>query len=162
LHGSIKRLADPFRPPDFEPHGPLFLGNILEKGDLKMALINCSECGNEVSDKWEKCVHCDRPLNITLEKPSITKAKSKCPKCGVERRPGDTECWNLRCRVIYEKYEAYIAKKRAAKDESITTFKVEKIEIPQQEAAGPKTHPATICCAVIFVLATLITIFMVA
>lgn len=106
-----------------------------------MALIKCSECGKEISDRGEACVHCGCPISIT---------KAKCPKCGVERRPGDTECRNLKCGVIYEKYEAYITKKRAAKAESIETPKVEKIEIPQQEAAGPKTHRATIGCLVIF------------
>lgn len=28
-----------------------------------MALINCPECGKEVSDKSEKCIHCGYPIN---------------------------------------------------------------------------------------------------
>jgi len=37
-------------------------------------------------------------------------AMNKCPKCGYERQPGDIEC--PRCGIVYEKYEAYIVKKR--------------------------------------------------
>ena len=114
-----------------------------------MALIKCSECGKEISDKVEVCFRCGCPISIT---------KAKCPKCGAERKPGDTECRNLKCGVIYEKYEAYIAKQRATKAESIETPKIKKTEIPQQEAAGPKTHPATIGCAVAFVLFIFIAI----
>lgn len=28
-----------------------------------MALIKCNECGNEISDKSEYCIHCGNPLN---------------------------------------------------------------------------------------------------
>ena len=28
-----------------------------------MALVQCSECGREVSDKSEKCIHCGCPIN---------------------------------------------------------------------------------------------------
>ncbi|HTO17488.1 MAG TPA: zinc-ribbon domain-containing protein [Edaphocola sp.] len=28
-----------------------------------MAIINCSECGKEVSDKAEKCPNCGNPIN---------------------------------------------------------------------------------------------------
>ena len=35
----------------------------------------------------------------------------KCPKCGYERQPNDPECPG--CGIVYEKYEAYIAKKQA-------------------------------------------------
>ena len=27
-----------------------------------MALINCPECGNEISDKSEKCINCGYPI----------------------------------------------------------------------------------------------------
>lgn len=36
-----------------------------------MALIKCSECGNEISDKAERCIHCGCPIvreNVVLEK----------------------------------------------------------------------------------------------
>lgn len=30
-----------------------------------MALIKCPECGKEISDKSEKCIHCGYPLMVT-------------------------------------------------------------------------------------------------
>ncbi|MCJ7684214.1 MAG: hypothetical protein MUO68_07960 [Desulfobacteraceae bacterium] len=73
-----------------------------------MALIYCSECGREISEKGEACIHCDCPLTVTLEKAyKIT----KCPECGTKRKPGDTKCF---CGLIYENYEDNIARKRAA------------------------------------------------
>ena len=35
-----------------------------------MALINCSECGKQVSDRAEKCPHCGNPIKITNILPS--------------------------------------------------------------------------------------------
>ncbi|BFU76931.1 hypothetical protein ALC152_01460 [Arcobacter sp. 15-2] len=28
-----------------------------------MALIKCEECGNQISDKADKCLHCGNPIN---------------------------------------------------------------------------------------------------
>ena len=73
-----------------------------------MALIKCSKCGKEINDKAEVCVYCVCPLSTTLERAyKIT----KCPECGTERKPGDTECF---CGLIYENYKNYITRKRAA------------------------------------------------
>ena len=33
------------------------------KGSVKLALIKCSECGKEVSDKAESCPNCGNPIN---------------------------------------------------------------------------------------------------
>ena len=74
-----------------------------------MARTYCFECGREISDKGETCIHCDCPLNVTLEKAYKV---TKCPECGTERKPGDTKCF---CGLIYENYEDYIAKKRSTK-----------------------------------------------
>ena len=50
-----------------------------------MALINCPECGNEVSDKAEKCAKCAYPLNKTtpnspnnLKTEIVVKPKEGC------------------------------------------------------------------------------------
>lgn len=32
-----------------------------------MALIKCSECGKEISDKANKCVHCGYPIDNGIE-----------------------------------------------------------------------------------------------
>ena len=50
-----------------------------------MALVKCSECGKEISDKAEACPHCGSP-----------RAK-RCPKCGstnVERISGFSKGMN--------------------------------------------------------------------
>ena len=38
----------------------------------------------------------------------------KCPKCGYERRPTDSEC--PKCGIVYAKWEAYVAKKKAEEE----------------------------------------------
>ena len=38
-----------------------------------MAIINCPECGKEISDKAEKCVHCGYPLNLQSKEKIHTK-----------------------------------------------------------------------------------------
>lgn len=37
-----------------------------------MALIKCQECGREVSDKAEMCIHCGYPLDAKIKKKIIT------------------------------------------------------------------------------------------
>ena len=47
-----------------------------------MALIKCPECGNEISDKAQQCIHCGYPIPKSNEKIIITTSKAPCPKCG--------------------------------------------------------------------------------
>lgn len=54
-----------------------------------MALINCPECGKEVSDKAQSCIHCGYPLKKSKSAPSFT-GMNICPKCGEVNRA--TEC----------------------------------------------------------------------
>ena len=45
-----------------------------------MALIKCSECGREISDKASSCPHCGCPVTgkeELLEKPSVEKEVSE-------------------------------------------------------------------------------------
>lgn len=42
-----------------------------------MALIECSECGKEVSDKAAACPHCGAPINIEEAQPVTAEATSK-------------------------------------------------------------------------------------
>lgn len=37
-----------------------------------MALINCPECGKEISDKASHCIHCGCPINQPQETPAPT------------------------------------------------------------------------------------------
>lgn len=43
----------------------------IEKGENKMVLINCPECGREVSDQASECIHCGYPLKVNIEE-SVT------------------------------------------------------------------------------------------
>lgn len=49
-----------------------------------MSLINCPECGREISDRASACIHCGCPLK-ELENPSypdkITETFNSCPIC---------------------------------------------------------------------------------
>lgn len=46
-----------------------------------MALIKCPECGEEISDKSNACIHCGYPLE---EETNKTVNYIKCPECGKE------------------------------------------------------------------------------
>lgn len=55
-----------------------------------MALINCSNCGAQISDKSKNCIHCGVSTSISLKTlisclecgALIEKTVSKCPECG--------------------------------------------------------------------------------
>lgn len=53
-----------------------------------MALIKCPECGNEVSDKAETCIHCGCPLKseqtVTCTEcgQEVSSKAETCPYCG--------------------------------------------------------------------------------
>ena len=42
-----------------------------------MALINCPECGKEISDKAASCPHCGNPMNQPVQDEEYL----CCPKC---------------------------------------------------------------------------------
>lgn len=56
-----------------------------------MAMIKCPECGQEISDKAKKCVHCGRVL---IEDKPVTKI---CSDCGKENPIDVTECIHCGC-----------------------------------------------------------------
>ncbi len=56
-----------------------------------MAMITCPNCGEPVSDKAKKCVHCKTVL--------IQEEKKRCAECGAELEEGATECPNCGCPV---------------------------------------------------------------
>ena len=56
-----------------------------------MAMITCPNCGEQVSDKAKKCVHCGTIL--------IQEEKKRCAECGAELEEGTTECPNCGCPV---------------------------------------------------------------
>lgn len=56
-----------------------------------MAMIICPNCGEQVSEKAKKCVHCGEIL--------IPEEKKYCVECGTEIEEGMTECPNCGCPV---------------------------------------------------------------
>lgn len=56
-----------------------------------MAMIKCPECGQEISDKAKKCVHCGK---ILIEDKPATKI---CSDCGKENPIDATECVHCGC-----------------------------------------------------------------
>lgn len=56
-----------------------------------MPLINCPECGQQISDKAEKCVHCGHIMKVA--------PKNLCEDCGAEIPDGATECPCCGCPV---------------------------------------------------------------
>jgi hypothetical protein len=60
-----------------------------------MAMIKCPECGEEVSDKAKKCIHCGK---ILIEEP-----KKICSDCGKEVDVNATECPYCGCPIEEEK-----------------------------------------------------------
>lgn len=56
-----------------------------------MAMIVCPHCGEQVSEKAKKCVHCGAIL--------IPEEKKHCTECGAELEEEMTECPNCGCPV---------------------------------------------------------------
>ena len=47
-----------------------------------MALIKCTECGKEISDKAASCPHCGSPTLSAQSEPQAKPGDRKCLKCG--------------------------------------------------------------------------------
>lgn len=51
-----------------------------------MAMIKCPQCGQEISDKAEKCVHCGKRISKKILCPEcnrkIDEGLKQCPQCG--------------------------------------------------------------------------------
>lgn len=53
-----------------------------------MALIKCPECGKEISDRAQACIHCGAPLNDAVGRLMIKSQKYPDPKPTVTREIG--------------------------------------------------------------------------
>lgn len=59
-----------------------------------MAMIKCPECGQEISDKAKKCIHCGK---ILVEDNAIK--QNVCKECGTAISEEDTVCPNCGCPI---------------------------------------------------------------
>lgn len=60
-----------------------------------MAMIQCPECGQEISDKAKKCIHCGK---VFVEEKSVNE-EIKCSECGTILAETDEICPNCGCPV---------------------------------------------------------------
>lgn len=58
-----------------------------------MAMIKCPECGQDISDKAQKCVNCGHPLE------HIENKTKKCPECGKDIDNNAVECPFCGCPI---------------------------------------------------------------
>lgn len=63
-----------------------------------MALIKCSNCGSEISDKALQCPKCGVTI-VEDNSEQIEKACVKCEECGTEIVEGEEACSNCGCPV---------------------------------------------------------------
>lgn len=63
-----------------------------------MALITCPECGNQVSDKADKCPNCAYPIN---SRNAISKENESTPPIIVKSKEGCfLQTMNVGCMII--------------------------------------------------------------
>lgn len=83
----------------------------IHKGEPKMALINCPECGKEISDKANSCPHCGCPIENGNNSDNYT----ICPECGGSNKIGETICQHCGHRYTVGEYNKAISDTPTAK-----------------------------------------------
>ena len=92
-----------------------------------MALINCSECGNQVNKNDSICQNCGNPLNQNMfntnatnifnqPQEETTTQKLKCSECGNQVNENDSICSNCGCPLIQNEITENIEKIKATAD----------------------------------------------
>ncbi|WP_455620065.1 zinc ribbon domain-containing protein [Eisenbergiella sp.] len=61
-----------------------------------MAMIKCPECGQEISDKAQKCIHCGK---VFVEEEEKEAEVIRCEECGTILSETDSICPNCGCPV---------------------------------------------------------------
>lgn len=82
-----------------------------------MALIVCPECGNNISDKADKCIHCGFPLKEHMEKATSINEKpyTLCPKCNSVNPIGVWTCENCGHKYKDKEYNPIYPNKKPFK-----------------------------------------------
>lgn len=112
---------------------------------IKMALIKCSNCEKEISDKAKVCPRCGQPVILTDEAPE-EKASILCEECGTEIPEGMDACPNCGCPVPV---------KGEVVDEVPQKVEVTAVNLPQMTQKTKRY----IVIAVVAVLAVIIALF---
>lgn len=98
--------------------------DLLEIGGIIMAMIKCPECGQEISNKAKKCVHCGK---VIIEEKADIKI---CNECGKENPIDVTECVHCGCPFEEEKEPNKIIEESVTVKEKNTKKNQKKIIIP--------------------------------
>lgn len=67
-----------------------------------MALMNCPECGQQISDKAKKCIHCGKVFEEETADGVLKREAPRCRECGAVLAETDTSCPNCGCPVTQE------------------------------------------------------------
>lgn len=84
-----------------------------------MALINCPECGRQISNQAEKCPGCGFPIGQMNPQPNYSQRQRQsvqmqtCPQCGLENPLSQSICPRCGAMIRYEKRIDY---EKAAQD----------------------------------------------
>lgn len=108
-----------------------------------MALINCPQCGRQISDKATRCIHCGIDLKSTWIQTKI------CAECGNENSVDATECIYCGC-PLEEKEESPIV-------EVGEPISVQKVFVEQPKDNKKKIVIPAIALLVIVVILLLFT-----
>lgn len=95
-------------------------------------LINCPECGKEVSDKAKQCIHCGFPFEKEIE---MIDYYTVCPECGNKNETDVYTC--VYCGHKYKVFEYQIidARKRTCPccdSDRIRAFTENKVIVPEK------------------------------
>lgn len=88
-------------------------------------LINCSECGREVSDKAKACPHCGNPINSEIKKNNAL-SHMPCPKCGANWHTfddNDNDVCKVCNHIFTEKETSNFEAQQIAKQHAIQSSK---------------------------------------
>ncbi len=61
-----------------------------------MAMMYCPECGQRISDKANKCIHCGK----VFAEEEVIQEEIKCGECGYILADSDEECPNCGCPIV--------------------------------------------------------------
>ncbi len=111
-----------------------------------MALIKCSNCGNNVSDKATICPHCQfKLMSDILEEPVI----NVCEDCGTELSSEDTVCPVCGCPVEKKDKESF--------EEQPQKVEITSIKLPKAKKSAKKYIIISAILAVLVIVGVVAT-----
>lgn len=89
-----------------------------------MALIKCPECGKEISDKSDKCIHCGFPVYMKV---NMAIEKVKCDYCGALNEVYQLYCNNCGASIEKKKIESFSIKEVGNDNPNVTNKELKKV-----------------------------------